>query len=346
MPLLLKLGLLFVATTASFLLSTVSGGGASLILIPVLNLLIVPAFVPFSLTIGTFTNSASRIIVFRKSINWKIFSWFFPFSVPAVVAGAWLMKFINPLYLEVLVALFLVINLPELFKSPQKLAEEEKPYPNYVLALVGFLAGFVSGITGAVGLLFNKFYLRYGLKKEEIVATRAANEIFLHLVKLIVYLALGLYSRSALWMGLTIATGAVVSSYAAKFILPFISEYLFRKIGYGAMVVAGVFLLTHTIQNIVKQDNLFFTRNEYNETVMNWRNSRLVLEFSLGEGLEIERQIKPEELPPGLKSRYDELSHQYDRIYVEIVYKIGYGTGYEFYCFKDNHLTKYEFEPD
>jgi uncharacterized membrane protein YfcA len=41
----------------------------------------------------------------------------------------------------------------------------EKASPKYVLAIIGFLAGFVSGITGAVGLLFNRFYLKFGLKR-------------------------------------------------------------------------------------------------------------------------------------------------------------------------------------
>jgi len=69
------------------------------------------------------------------------------------------------MYLQFFVALFLVTNVTELFRSKNKTDKEEKPYPKYVLALVGFFAGFVSGITGTIGLLFNRFYLRYGLTK-------------------------------------------------------------------------------------------------------------------------------------------------------------------------------------
>ncbi|MEL4403043.1 hypothetical protein AAEJ42_22690, partial [Shewanella algae] len=87
------------------------------------------------------------------------------------------------------------------------------PSPKFMLAVVGFFAGFISGITGAIGLLFNRFYLRYGLTKEEIVATRAANEIFLHTIKLIIYIILGLYSGNAIWLGVAIAVASIVSSY-------------------------------------------------------------------------------------------------------------------------------------
>jgi hypothetical protein len=162
---ILKIALLLSATILAFWISAICGGGASLILIPLLNLILPSSVVPFSLTIGTFTSSASRVAVFKKEIKWKIFFWFVPFSIPAVLLGAWLMKYINPMYLQFFVALFLVTNVTELFRSKNKTDKEEKPYPKYVLALVGFFAGFVSGITGAIGLLFNRFYLRYGLMK-------------------------------------------------------------------------------------------------------------------------------------------------------------------------------------
>ncbi|MEG0696276.1 MAG: sulfite exporter TauE/SafE family protein, partial [Algoriella sp.] len=216
--------LLFVGAILAFWISAICGGGASLILIPILNLIIPTSLVPFSLTVGTFTSSASRIVAFRKSVHWKIFFWFVPFSIPAVLLGAYLIKYINPIYLQLIVALLLISNVPQLFLSKKEQDKEEKSSPKYVLAIIGFLAGFVSGITGAIGLLFNRFYLKYGLTKEEIIATRAANEIILHLIKLVIYIILGLYSKNALLLGLTIAMASVVSAYTVKYILPFMSD--------------------------------------------------------------------------------------------------------------------------
>ena len=148
--------------------------------------------------------------------------------------------------------------------------QEQKPYPKYILALVGFFAGFISGITGAIGLLFNRFYLRYGLTKEEIVATRAANEIFLHAIKLGVYLTLGLYSKTAFWLGIAIALGAVISSATIKFILPYLSELVFRKIGYISMVVSGIALLLTTSTAIFKHNKLGIDAG-LNEATIRWR---------------------------------------------------------------------------
>jgi len=340
-----ELVLLFFGTVLAFWLSAICGGGASLILIPILNLLLPASVVPFSLTVGTFTSSVSRIAVFKKHINWKIFFWFVPFSIPAVLIGAYLIKFINPNYLQLIVALFLISNVPQLFKSKKKEEQSEKPYPKFALAIIGFLAGFVSGITGAIGLLFNRFYLKFGLTKEEIVATRAANEVFLHFIKLVIYISLGLYSNLALWLGLAIAVATVVSSYTVKYILPYLSENLFRKIGYGAMVISGIALLMGTSEKIIKQDKVNFStvhNGKERSSVISWRNTDFVLEYAIDDGLEIERPIQQEELPQDLKEKYNVLKKQYDTIYIEKVFTFGKEPTHEFYCYKNNCLTKFE----
>ncbi|ASW73646.1 hypothetical protein IQ37_18960 [Chryseobacterium piperi] len=337
--------LLFVGAIIAFWISAICGGGASLILIPILNLLLPSSVVPFSLTIGTFTSSASRIAVFKKHIQWKIFFWFVPFSIPAVLAGAWMIKYVNPDYLQLIVAFFLLANLPELFKSKKTVVEEEKPYPKFMLGIIGFCAGFVSGITGAIGLLFNRFYLKFGLKKEEIVATRAANEIFLHMIKLVIYISLGLYSKTALWLGLAIAVATIVSSYTVKYILPYLSEFIFRKIGYGAMVASGIMLLIGTSGKIIEQDNISFSATHHNfqtESIISWRQMDFVIEFAIQDGLEIERPIRPDELPVHLKEKYDRIRSQYDRIDLEKVFAFRKDPVYEFYCYKNGVLTKFK----
>ncbi|MCB1144208.1 MAG: sulfite exporter TauE/SafE family protein [Leptospiraceae bacterium] len=338
---------LFIGTIVSFWISAISGGGASLILIPILNLLIPSSFVPFSLTIGTFTSSASRILVFKRHIKWNIFFWFVPFSIPAVLIGAYLIKYINPIYLQFFVALFLIANLPQLFFSREKQEMTEKSYPKSILALIGFLAGFVSGITGSIGLLFNRFYLKYGLTKEEIVATRAANEIFLHFFKLIIYVLLGLYSIVALKVGILVALGSIISSYTVKFILPLLNEFAFRKIGYGAMVLSGFVLLFSSSRSILKQDTFSLSGiKEIGSTSqkISWPESEFVLEFAIDAGLAIERPVHPDDLPKYLKIKYNSLLSEYDRIFIERVYRPGTEIFYEFYCYKSDQMLKMEFQ--
>lgn len=340
---ILKIALLLVVTILAFSVSAFCGGGASLILVPILNLVLPATLVPFSLTVGTFSSSASRIVVFKKAINWKIVLGFVPFSIPAVLLGAWLMKYVDPIYLQFFVALFLIANVLVLVKSKKEQKEEERPYPKYALAVVGFLAGFISGVTGAIGLLFNRFYLRYGLSKEEIVATRAANEILLHVIKLVIYILLGLYSQTAFWIGVTVAVGAVISSFGVKYILPYVSEFLFRQIGYGAMVIAGLALFSNTSQHIINKNKVTVVPGRH-ETAIKWRQSNFALEYKLDDGLEVEMSILPEELPAALKVKYNEFDAQYDAVLIEKVFKFGEQPSYEFYCYIAGEMMKYDFE--
>ncbi len=208
------------------------------------------------------------------------------------------------------------------------------------------MAGFVSGITGAIGLLFNRFYLKYGLTKEEIIATRAANEIILHIIKLIIYVLLGLYSKNALLLGLAIALASVISSYTVKYILPFFSDFTFRKVGYAAMVVSGITLLVSSSEKIIQQDKVQISTTENgdeNETTLKWRSSDFVLEYSIDGEFEIERPIEASELPENLQTKYNELLKQYDVIHLEKVFKFG-DDGYEFYCYNGKNVTKLKFD--
>ncbi|MGV7106061.1 sulfite exporter TauE/SafE family protein [Flavobacterium sp. U410] len=329
---------LTVTTIIAFWLSAVSGGGASLILIPVLNLFLPTSTIPFTLTVGTLSSSASRIVFFKKYINWKIFFWFFPFSVPAAFLGASLMKSLNPDYLQFGISLFLIANVFQLIK-PQDQLENNSKKSNVILALIGFLAGFISGVTGAIGLLFNRFYFKYGLSKEEIIATRAANEICLHITKLIIYFSLGLFSKNAIWFGLAIAIGAILSSYSIQFLLPFIKDSVYKKIGYTAMVFSGCLLLMSSSKRIIEQDRIAIL-NQKDETKINWRNKTIVLEFSSKEGIEIEIPANKEDLPENLKKEFHKFKELYDEVMIEKVYKSYALEGYEFNCYSQDNLKK------
>src|ERR1700741_3011214 len=109
--------ILFVCAAFAFALSAVCGGGASFILIPLLGWIVPGAQVPAVLSIGTAASSISRIITFYSNIRWKIVIWFVPPAIPAVWLGAWLLTYLNPVYLELILGIFLLSNLSLIFKS-------------------------------------------------------------------------------------------------------------------------------------------------------------------------------------------------------------------------------------
>lgn len=334
--------LLFVGAILAFWISAICGGGASLILIPVLNLMLPVPVVPFSLTIGTFSSSVSRIFVFRKHIYWPIFFWFVPFSLPAVWLGASLLRYINPVYIQLFIAIFLLANVFELFKR-KKTDLLIETHSGLRYGIIGFLAGLVSGLTGAVGLLFNRFYLKLGLSKEQIIATRAVNEVCLHFIKLALYIFMGIWSGRALLLGIAIALASVVSAATIKYILPLLSEKLFSKIAYGSMAVSGAFLLFSTTSDIMNTNNFSLASHSYEdgyEAVLAWNNGHFSLEYSKGEFPEVERAVTYSELPEHLKNKYDNLTLVYQNIEIEKVYSIKGNCQYEVYGYINNRRYK------
>ncbi|SFP97393.1 hypothetical protein SAMN04515674_1087 [Pseudarcicella hirudinis] len=336
--------ILFICALLAFSLSAVCGGGAGLILMPVLGAFLPVTYVPVALSIGTFSSSFSRIIVFYSKIRWDIVRWFVPAALPAVWLGAWLLSYVNPMYIQLLMGLFLVINLPQIFKTP-KPDTNSKFLPAWVLLFIGFLTGFVSGLTGAVGLLFNRFYFRYGLSKEEIVATRSANEIILHLIKLCLYASFGIITAKVISLGIAVAVAAIISSFCMKWILPRLSESVFRKVGYTAMVLSGFFMLAESGNRIsnAKNINLSFTPvSDGLETRMQWKSMNIAFEFTYDEGFEYEQIIPFSDLPVQKQSFVRQFSKDADHVVIEEVFGRDQHF-YELYVTRKGAIKKFDF---
>ncbi|MFQ6334343.1 sulfite exporter TauE/SafE family protein [Methylophilus sp. 3sh_L] len=338
---------IFLIAFIAFALSMVCGGGAGLLLIPLLGHALPAAQVPAALSVGTSVSSLTKLYLFFQQINWRIVKHFLPLALLGVLAGAWLLSYLAPMYIELCMAIFLVFNLPYLFKKV--VPNTEKPtLSDHFLKLIGFLAGFISALTGAVGVLFNGVYLRYGLSKEEIVATRAANEICLHIVKLGLYAYFGLFTLKALTIGLLVAVAAVAATYLMKYVLPKISIHLFSKIGYGAMVLSGVLLLNSAILRIQEahDPNVHIVRvsKGYDATV-NWDDLIYTIEFKYGEGFEFERIIPFTALDAPRQAYVNAQNIGADKIVIEKVYSLK-EIAYEAYYYRgeSNLIKKIQFK--
>jgi len=92
--------ILFIIAFLAFSVSAVSGGGAGLLLIPVLGFVLPAMQIPSALTVATFVSSASKIYFFHKHIRFDILKWFFPASLPGVFVGVELLRHIESIYIS------------------------------------------------------------------------------------------------------------------------------------------------------------------------------------------------------------------------------------------------------
>ncbi|MFD0928585.1 sulfite exporter TauE/SafE family protein [Methylophilus glucosoxydans] len=338
----------FLIAFIAFAISMVCGGGAGLLLIPILGHVLPASQVPAALSVGTSVSSLTKLYLFFQHINWRIVRHFLPLALLGVIVGAWLLSYLAPMYIELCMAIFLVCNLPYLFKKTTAPSADKPALSNHFLKFIGFLAGFISALTGAVGVLFNGVYLRYGLSKEEIIATRAANEIFLHIVKLGLYAYFGLFTLKALTIGILVAIAAVAATYLMKYVLPKISISLFSKIGYGAMVLSGVVLLNSAIIRIQEahDPNVHIVRvSKGYDATLNWDDLIYTIEFKYGEGFEFERIIPFTALDAPRQAHVNEQNIGADKIVIEKVYSLK-KISYEAYYYKGetNLIKKIKFK--
>lgn len=333
---------LSVAAFIAFSISLICGGGAGLLLIPILGFALPAAQVPAALSIGTSVSSVTKLSLFYQHVNWQIVRGFLPMAIPGVVIGAWLLSYLNPAYIELCMAIFLVSNLPYLFRKVDTSLGENR-LPKIILPIAGFSTGFISGLVGAVGVLFNRMYFQYGLDKEQIVATRAANELILHIIKLVMYAYFGLLTLFVLQLGLIVAVAAVLATYWMKSALPKISLKIFTKFGYGAMVVAGILMLNSAVIKIqVQHDpNIEVVRMAKGfDAAFSWDDLLYTIEFKYEEGFEFEKIIPFDALSPSNQLFVKQQQLKDSRIIIEKVYSFR-SISYEAYYYDQaNHLIK------
>ncbi len=107
----------------------------------------------------------------------------------------------------------------------------------------GFLKAYVSGLVGTTGPVLNPFYLRYGLVKEKMLATKATHMTIIHVVKIITYGALAAMSKDEIVAGLAIGLSAIPANLVGRYILSRMSPHQFRQVVLAFMVIGGTWML-------------------------------------------------------------------------------------------------------
>lgn len=246
-----------------------------------------------------------------------------------------------------LLGCFLLLNLPALFRRAPA-PGTETPLPLGRLPLLGAVAGLLSGFTGAVGVVFNRAYYRMGLTKDEIVATRATNEVLLHLLKIALYAAFGLLPRSALIAGALVATAAVLASLASRRVLSLMRESLFRRAGLFAMVASGVAMFSLSggqIMTIHRAWVEYVAPGDEQEIQLYWGGTRrAAIEREEDGSIVAERVVQPGELPAAVRKVLPSIAAPGEIVMIEEVR--GDGRYYEIYRRHSGVVRKIEITPE
>lgn len=180
-----------------------------------------------------------RAVLHRQHVNWRIIA---NYAIASTVAGGYiaLIAFApsRPL-------LFLLLGLvPMLVWLPKSWIQLDASKTGHAL-LSGFLVTLVNLTAGVAGPLLDIFFVRTTLTRHQIVATKAATQVFSHLAKIIVYgaplLATANDALPPWWLfGLAIPA-SMLGTAGGGWVLDRISDVDFKR--WTAWIVTGVGLI-------------------------------------------------------------------------------------------------------
>lgn len=224
----------------AFVISTISGGGGSLILVPLLNWIIGVSHTAPVLNLGTFIGRPARLIIFWKHIHWKACLYYAPAAISGAMLGAWLFSNLKVQWLQIVVGIFLISNIWQ-FKFGKK--ETSFKMRLWYFIPLGVLVSVLGTIIGALGPVLNPFYLNLGLDKEKLIATKTANSFFMGISQLSSYTFFGLLTDQYWIYGIALGIGATIGNIVGKKFLSDMKSSSFRKIVLVAMVISGLILI-------------------------------------------------------------------------------------------------------
>ena len=230
---------------AAFLTATLSGifgmaGGLVLMGVLALILPVSAAFVTHGLL--QLVANGWRAVLHREHIAWNIIGWY---ALASLLAGALvaLIAFVpsQPL-------LFLALGLvPMLVWLPKDWLALDASKPAHAF-ISGLLVTSVNLLAGVAGPLLDIFFVRTTLNRHQIVATKAATQVFAHAAKIIVYGAPLLTAESSdmppWWVFALAIPASMLGTTAGGWVLDRMSDVNFKRWTAWIVTAIGLVYLT------------------------------------------------------------------------------------------------------
>lgn len=217
-----------VLIASAFLGATISGFlgmGGGIFLLTVLFLCgLEPAVAIPVHALVQLTSNGSRAVLFRERVRWSALRVFALVALPFPLLGLALADRMDPEVTKV------AIGALVLFATWRRKGGAVQWGEARSFAAVGVLAGTLGVVVGATGPLVAPFFLRDGWEKEDIIATKAACQIYVHLQKIVAFGLVGFSFSEELRYVAPLALAVVFGSWCGKKVLSHLSEERFRLI--------------------------------------------------------------------------------------------------------------------
>lgn len=228
------------------ILGTVGGFGSSLFFVPIASY-----FLDFHTVLGItalfhVTSNLTKIYFFREGFDKRLL---FSLGIPAVlfvILGALLSKYVETTYLEIALAVFLIlVSLTFL------LARNISIKPTLKNSIGGgVFSGLIAGLLGTGGAIRGLTLAAYDLKTEIFIATSAMIDLGIDSSRSVVYYYNGYIHYHDLYLIPILAVVSIVGTIIGKKILTKVSQAQFKSIVLFLVLITGIITLIKVITEI------------------------------------------------------------------------------------------------
>jgi len=236
----LNLAILIATALFAAFFAGVTGGGVTVILLPVLVFQLgIQTAMPI-ITIALFAASASRVAAYRREVDFRPVLWFSLGSLPFTLLGTYLFTVADPDLLTRVLGGFLIIAV-----AARRLRSGKVEHFSAVWFLpLGVIFGFITGITAVVAVLMAPFFLWYGLRKGAFVGTMAVNILLIQVVKLAVFGERDFLDATVGFHGAVLVPFMMAGTWLGRKVMERISEAAFVLAIDVVMVLSGLHFLS------------------------------------------------------------------------------------------------------
>lgn len=224
-------------------LGTVGGFGSSIFFVPIAGL-----FFDFHSVLGItalfhLSSNVTKIAAFKKGFNIQIVLQIGMPAVLFVIGGAFLTKYFNNYWLEILLAIFLMlISIFLLFFPSFSLNPDRR---NSIIG--GSLSGLAAGLLGTGGAIRGLTLAAFNLEINTFIATSAIIDLGIDLSRSVVYFTNGYMHKHDMYLIPILLCVSIVGTLIGKYLLRFFTQNQFKILVLCLILLTGLYTLLRNL---------------------------------------------------------------------------------------------------
>lgn len=223
--------------------SGIIGTGGSIILLPILSWRFGPQVAVPVMAVASIMSNLSRVIIWRKEINWRACLAYSALAIPGAVLGANTLWQLPAKVSNICIGIFFLLLVPLMFWT----RKHNLRLSTWQLAVGGLVVGFLTGMVFSTGPLTVPLFAGYGLVKQGLIATESAASFIVFVTKTSTFGAIGALPLSVILSGLLVGAAQISGIYLSKGLVARMPAKVFHLLVAGMMVMAGGSMLWNSL---------------------------------------------------------------------------------------------------